>query len=137
MSIRSAVKVDNWRRSAKSRPPAQRPRLPRVTHPSRPGGVSGPEVEGSVTSILEYRQRRDPRSPTRDACPTVTVQSRLRVPPAMPESDVRLTNRGLAVAMSLTIVVMVVALMCVATTAVRVTAEPAVAPVVEVARTAR
>lgn len=137
MSTRSAAKVEDWRRSTRARPRAQRPEPGRVLRASRPAGVLGPEVEGSVSSLLEFRESRDPRSLVRNACPTMPIQSRLRVPPAMLESDVRLTDRGLAVVMSLAIILIVVALVCITTTAVRVTAEPSIAPVGKSARTAR
>lgn len=128
MSTRSAAKVDTRRRSAGARPSTQRPGLGRTARPSRPNGVPGPELAGSVTSMLEFRERRDARPPMRKVIPTPSTQSRLRVPPAVLESEVRLTDRGLAVVMILAIVLVVVALVCVTTTALRVTAEPSVAP---------
>lgn len=46
------------------------------------------------------------------------------VPPVALDTGLRLTDRGLAVAMALAVVVVIAAVVCIATTAVRVTAEP-------------
>lgn len=70
----------------------------------RPGGVRGPRLNNPVRT-----ERRGLPS---------------GVPPAMVCTGTRLTDRGLAVAMALTIALVIAAVVCITTTAARVTAEP-------------
>lgn len=83
----------------------------RMTQPirgRRPMGVRGPEVAHGAPAPLV---RRRPGM----------------VPPADLATGVRLTDRGLALAMGLTAILIVAALFCIGATALRVTADPAAA----------
>lgn len=84
-------------------------------------------------------QRRDHRRPAGVQGPALASGHRVRPqvrPPAAPpvtlETGVRLTDRGLAVAMTLAAVVMIAAMVCITATVLRVTAEPAESPLVAV-----
>ncbi|MDO5500012.1 MAG: hypothetical protein Q4F67_10070 [Propionibacteriaceae bacterium] len=84
--------------------PAPTGRMAQPVRAGHPVGVRGPEVA----------ERWVP-------APAARVRS---VPPPALEVGVRLTDRGVAVVMGVAVVLMILALFCIGTTALRVTAEP-------------
>lgn len=108
----TVTKTARSRPAAPGRPGVRRDRSSRFAPPAtqrvgqrRPTGVRGPRLANPA----QFDTRR-PASV---------------VPPAMVGAGMRLTDRGLAVAMAVTIALVIAAVVCIATTAARVTAEPA------------
>lgn len=106
-------------------------RLAQPVRGRRPEGVRGPELETPVSSLL----RAPELGATCEGRPArpVAGSGPIAVPPPALESGVRLTDRGLALVMTVAVALVVASLVCIVGTAVRVTSEPAGADVVATA----
>lgn len=106
------VKVRRDRRVRHTRQAARRDHHSRIAPPAtqrlgqrRPGGVRGPQL----VNPARIDRCREPST----------------VPPVNVGTGMRLTDRGLALAMALMTALVIAAVVCITTTAARVTAEPA------------
>lgn len=106
---RGAIRTVKPSRVAPARPTGRPGHASRLAPPAtqrpggrRPAGVRGPRLNRSGSSV-----------------------GRRQVPPVALGDGIRLTDRGLALAMTVAVALVITAILCITTTAVRVTAEPA------------